>query len=227
MMAVTDSGEGMTPEVKKRIFEPYYTTKDLGKGTGLGLAVVHGVVKQSDGYIEVYSEPGVGTSFKIYLPQAEASLHVDEVVPALDQAPRGTETILLVEDEDAVRTLISIVLRESGYTVLEAGGVEEALRAASNYNERIHLLVTDVVMPGEGGRMLADKVVALYPKMKVLYLSGYTDDSVIRHGILQEQVDFLQKPFSPLALTHRIREMLSGQPHDYGSAPKTGLPVMS
>ena len=204
MVAVTDSGAGMTQEVKKRIFEPYFTTKEIGKGTGLGLAVVHGVVKQSGGYIEVYSEPGVGTSFKIYLPREEAPQEVEEVFPGLDEAPRGTETLLLVEDEDAVRALISTVLQESGYTVLEAEGVEAAIRITAKYPDRIHLLVTDVVMPGEGGRILAEKLVAQYPKMKVLYLSGYTDDSVIRHGIMQEKVNFLQKPFSPLTLTRKV-----------------------
>jgi PAS domain S-box-containing protein len=209
MLSVTDSGAGMSPEVQKRIFEPYYTTKELGKGTGLGLAMVHGVVKQSEGYIEVYSEPGLGTSFKIYLPRAEASAPEVEALPGLEDAPQGTETLLLVEDEEAVRALISTVLQESGYTVLEAGSSEAALRIVDNYAGRIHMLVTDVVMPGECGRVLAEKLVAQYPKMKVLYLSGYTDDSVIRHGILQEKVDFLQKPFSPLVLAKKVREILS------------------
>jgi PAS domain S-box-containing protein len=212
MLSVTDSGAGMPPEVQKRIFEPYYTTKELGKGTGLGLAMVHGVVKQSEGYIEVYSEPGLGTSFKVYLPRAEASAPEAETLPGVEAAPQGTETLLLVEDEEAVRTLISTVLQESGYIVLEAEGAEAALRIVDNHAERIHMLVTDVVMPGECGRVLAEKLAARYPGMKVLYLSGYTDDSVIRHGILQEKVDFLQKPFPPLALARKVREILSRQP---------------
>jgi PAS domain S-box-containing protein len=216
MLTVADSGAGMSPQVQKRIFEPYYTTKELGKGTGLGLAVVHGVVKQSDGYIEVYSDPGLGTSFKIYLPRAEAPPSIEEALPGLEDAPQGTETLLLVEDEEAVRALIGTVLRQSGYTVLEAGGSEEAVRVVTAYPERIHLLVTDVVMPGEGGRILAERLVGRYPKMRVLYLSGYTDDSVIRHGILQEKVDFLQKPFSPWVLAHKVREVLSRQPEIAG-----------
>jgi two-component system cell cycle sensor histidine kinase/response regulator CckA len=209
MLAVTDSGEGMTPEVKERIFEPFYTTKDTGRGTGLGLSVVHGVVKQSEGCIEVYSERGVGTSFRIYLPRAEAPLQNEGAPPGLEQAPRGTETLLLAEDEPSVRALIGTVLRDSGYTVLESEGVEEAVRVAARHPERIHLLVTDVVMPGGGGRVLAEKLVALYPKMKVLYLSGYTDDSVLRHGIQQDTVDFLQKPFAPSVLAQKVREILS------------------
>jgi two-component system, cell cycle sensor histidine kinase and response regulator CckA len=212
MLAVTDSGSGMPPEVLKRIFEPYYTTKEPGKGTGLGLAVVLGAVKQSNGFIEVSSESEAGTSFNIYLPRAEAFPQVEEDFPDLEHAPKGTETVLLVEDEDAVRALLSNMLQESGYTVLEAGGVEEAIRVAAAYPARIHLLVTDVVMPGKGGGILAEKLVALYPKMKVLYVSGYTDESVNRYGILREKVDFLQKPFSPLILAHKVREILSRQP---------------
>jgi PAS domain S-box-containing protein len=221
MLSVTDSGEGMPPEVQKRIFEPYFTTKELGKGTGLGLAMVHGVVKQSEGYIEVHSEPGLGTSFRIYLPRAESSVPEPEILPGLEDAPQGTETLLLVEDEADVRALISTVLQESGYTVLEAGGGEAATRIAAGYPERIDMLVTDVVMPGEGGRVLAEKLVALYSNMKVLYLSGYTDDSVIRHGILQEKVDFLQKPFTPLALAKKVREILSRQPERVTKEPAT------
>ncbi|MEO6097845.1 MAG: ATP-binding protein [Fibrobacteria bacterium] len=223
MLAVTDSGEGMTPEVKERIFEPFYTTKTTGKGTGLGLAVIYGVVKQSEGCIEVYSERGVGTSFKIYLPQIEAPVQETEVLPGVKQASRGTETLLLAEDEPTVRALIKTVLQDSGYTVIESGGVEEAIRAAAQYPKRIHLLVTDVVMPGGGGRVLADKMAILYPEMKVLFLSGYTDDAVLRHGILQETVDFLQKPFAPSILAKKVREILS-RPTDY-IAPQRNRPI--
>jgi DNA-binding NtrC family response regulator len=160
----------------------------------------------------VSSESEAGTSFNIYLPRAEAFPQVEEDFPDLEHAPKGTETVLLVEDEDAVRALLSNMLQESGYTVLEAGGVEEAIRVAAAYPARIHLLVTDVVMSGKGGGILAEKLVALYPKMKVLYVSGYTDESVNRYGILREKVDFLQKPFSPLILAHKVREILSRQP---------------
>jgi two-component system, cell cycle sensor histidine kinase and response regulator CckA len=212
MLEVTDSGTGMPPEVKNRIFEPYFTTKEAGIGTGLGLAIVLGVVKQSNGFIEARSEPGAGTTFKIFLPRAEAFPQVEDDFPDLEHAPKGTETVLLVEDEDAVRALLSNVLQECGYTVLEAGGVEDAIRVAAGYAARIHLLVTDVVMPGKGGGILAEKLTAQYPKLKVLYVSGYTDESVGRHGIVREKVDFLQKPFSPLILAHKVREILSRQP---------------
>ncbi|GMV80854.1 MAG: hypothetical protein AMXMBFR7_20380 [Planctomycetota bacterium] len=208
MLAVADTGTGMTEEVKRRLFEPFFTTKGTGKGTGLGLAVVHGIVKQSDGTIEVYSEPGMGTSFKIYLPRLEQAAKSGKSGPGLGSAPRGTETLLLVEDEDAVRALTRFTLQQCGYTVLEASHGEEAIRVATNHREKIHLLVTDVVMPGMGGRVLAERLLSLHPEMKVLYLSGYTDDAIVRHGILHEQVNFLQKPFSPNALAHQVREVL-------------------
>ena len=209
MLAVTDSGQGMTEEVCRRLFEPFFTTKEIGKGTGLGMAVVHGIVKQSEGSIEVYSEPGVGTCFKIYLPRAEPSPIASKSSEIMVIPSRGTETILIVEDEDALRGLTVHAIRRSGYVVLEASNGGEALRLAVKFLEPIHLLVTDVVMPGMGGRQLAEHLQASHPKMKVLYLSGYTDDAVIRHGILQEQVNFLQKPFSPSSLAHKVREVLS------------------
>ncbi|MCW5969266.1 MAG: MEDS domain-containing protein [Blastocatellales bacterium] len=209
MLAVTDTGVGMTEEVKRHLFEPFFTTKGPGKGTGLGLAVVHGIVKQSDGTIEVYSEPGVGTSFKIYLPRVEQAAPTGKSWPGHGPAPRGTETILLVEDEDAVRALTRFTLQQCGYTVLEASYGEEAIRVVTSRREKIHLLATDVVMPGMGGRILAERLLSLHPEMKVLYLSGYTDDAVVRHGILHEEVNFLQKPFSPIALAHKVREVLA------------------
>ncbi|GMW02198.1 MAG: hypothetical protein AMXMBFR84_33340 [Candidatus Hydrogenedentota bacterium] len=208
MLAVSDTGVGMTEEVKRHLFEPFFTTKETGKGTGLGLAVVHGIVKQSEGSIEVYSEPGVGTSFKIYLPRVEQAAPTGKTWPGLGPAPRGTETLLLVEDEDAVRALTRFTLQQCGYTVLEASRGEDALRVAGNHRKPIQLLITDVVMPGMGGRVLAERLLSLHPEMKVLYLSGYTNDAVVRHGILHEEVNFLQKPFSPSALAHRVREVL-------------------
>ncbi len=209
MLAVTDNGVGMTEEVKRHLFEPFFTTKGPGKGTGLGLAVIHGIVKQSNGSIDVYSEPGVGTSFKIYLPRVDAAASTVRPWHSVGPAPRGTETLLLVEDEDAVRTLARLTLQRYGYTVLEASHGEEAIRVATNHHQTIHLLVTDVVMPGMGGRVLAERLLSLHPEMKVLYLSGYTDDAVVRHGILHEEVNFLQKPFSPDALAHQVREVLA------------------
>ncbi len=209
MLAVTDTGIGMTEEIKRHLFEPFFTTKGAGKGTGLGLAVVHGIVKQSDGTIEVYSEPGVGTSFKIYFPRVDQAAPRGKSWPDLGPAPRGTETLLLVEDEDGVRALARFTLQQCGYTVLEASHGEDAIRVATSHREKIHLLVTDVVMPGMGGRVLAERLLSLYPEMKVLYLSGYTDDAVVRHGILHAEVNFLQKPFSPNALAHQVREVLA------------------
>lgn len=209
MLAVTDTGTGMTEEVKRRLFEPFFTTKGPGSGTGMGLAVVHGIVKQSDGAIDVYSEPGLGTSFKIYFPRVDQAASTVKSGSALGPAPRGTETLLLVEDEDAVRALARFTLQQCGYTVLEASHGEEAMRVAAQHGEQIHLLVTDVVMPGMGGRVLAERLLSIHPGMKVLYLSGYTDDAVVRHGVLHEEVNFLQKPFSPNALAHQVREVLT------------------
>jgi len=209
MLTVADAGTGMAEEVKRRLFEPFFTTKGIGKGTGLGLAVVHGIVKQSDGTIEVDSEPGLGTSFKIYLPHVEQAAPTGKSGAGLGSAPRGTETLLLVEDEDAVRALTRFTLQQCGYTVLEASHGEEAIRVATNHRERIHLLVTDVVMPGMGGQVLAERLLSIHPEMKVLYLSGYTDDAIVRHGILHEEVNFLQKPFSPNALAHQVRDVLA------------------
>jgi len=208
MLAVTDSGTGMTREVQQRIFEPFFTTKEPGKGTGLGLAMAYGVVKQSGGSIEVYSEPGMGTSFKIYLPRAEDP--AIGAVPNLPkvQTPRGTATILLVEDEAALRALAFEILRERGYQVLESGSSAEALKIAASHPAIIHLLLTDVIMPGMGGRLLAEQLVATRPEMKVLYMSGYTDDAVMRHGILHEQVNFLRKPFSTTALAQKVWDVL-------------------
>jgi CheY-like chemotaxis protein len=207
LLAVSDTGHGMTPEVKAHLFEPFFTTKEKGRGSGLGLATVYGIVKQSGGHVQVYSEPGVGTTFKIYLPRVEPARPVaPSSLPAA--LPRGSETILLVEDEDAVRAITCHILRAGGYTVLEAADGDAARRACAEHGGPIHLLVSDVVMPGVGGRELAEQLLALHPEMKVLYLSGYTDDAIVRHGILQESVNFLQKPFSSGVLAHKVREVL-------------------
>jgi len=208
LLAVSDTGCGMTAEVKARIFEPFFTTKGPGKGTGLGLATVYGIVKQSGGHVGVYSEPGVGTALKVYLPRAEGAVGGSKVKPGALATPRGTETVLLVEDDPNVRALSRHILAGCGYTVLEAGDGDEAARAAVRHVGPIHLLVTDVVMPGQGGRAVAERLSERCPGLKVLYVSGYTDDAVVRHGVLHEAMNFLQKPFTPTALTHTVREVL-------------------
>jgi two-component system cell cycle sensor histidine kinase/response regulator CckA len=208
LLAVSDTGCGMTPEVKAHIFEPFFTTKGPGKGTGLGLATVFGIVHQSGGAVGVYTEVGVGTTFKVYLPQVGEAAGGPVARSGLRAPPRGVETVLLVEDEDGVRSLARHVLTGCGYTVLEAADGEEAVRVAGRAAGPIHLLVTDVVMPGPGGREVAERVRDWHPGVRVLYVSGYTEDAVVRHGVLQDGVNFLQKPFSPLALAHKVREVL-------------------
>ncbi len=204
-LAVSDTGAGMTDAVKARLFEPFFTTKEVGKGTGLGLAVVHGAVQQSGGRVDVYSELGVGTTFKVLLPTVAAT-----DPPASREvriAPRGVETVLLVEDEDGVRAFGRIALEMQGYTVLEASGGADAVRAAGG-GGRIDLLVTDVVMPGLSGREVTAAVRRQHAGLKVLYVSGYTDDAVVRHGIVEATDAFLQKPFTPLALARKVRAVL-------------------
>jgi two-component system, cell cycle sensor histidine kinase and response regulator CckA len=208
LLAVTDAGAGMTPEVQAQIFEPFFTTKGAGKGTGLGLATVYKIVEQSGGFIFVDSDPGRGTTFKLYFPVAEGPASTSHI----DTKPltRGTETILLVEDEDAVRTIVRTVLQQAGYTVLDAGRGSVALRLAGEHAGPIHLLITDVVMPEMGGRELVEKLGRLRPDIRVLYLSGFTDDAIVRHGVLQAEVAFLHKPFTIAALTNKVREVLEG-----------------
>jgi len=209
LLAVTDTGTGMDAETKSRIFEPFFTTKPVGKGTGLGLATVYGIVKQSGGYIWVYSEPSQGTSFKIYLPRIAATPEPARSSPRHPASLRGNETILVVEDDATVRTLIRRLLESNGHTVLLAPGGDEGLRLARSHGRPIHLLITDVVMPGMSGRDLAAQVQALVPGIKVLYVSGYTDDAIVRHGVLKPGIAFLQKPFTADALARKVRGMLN------------------
>jgi PAS domain S-box-containing protein len=207
LLAVTDTGVGMDAATQEHIFDPFFTTKGVGQGTGLGLATVYGIVKQSDGSIEVYSEPGHGTAFKIYLPRIDEAAAL-RTPPETAAVPPGKETILLAEDEEGVRTIIRLSLAAAGYTVLESRNVDEAIETCRDYQGQIHLLLTDVVMPKLSGRQLADLLVAMRPGMKVLYMSGYTDDSVVRHGVLGSGMAFLQKPFAPLTLARKVREVL-------------------
>ena len=207
MLAVSDTGVGMTPETKAHIFEPFFTTKEEGKGTGLGLATVYGIVKQSGGSIWVYSELGQGTVFKVYLPMVSEGLAADTVNEEGDAAS-GTETILLVEDQEGVRSLIRLALESVGYKVLDTEDPEIALATCASHSGPIHLLLTDVVMPGLSGPLVAEKVIALRPDIKVVYMSGYTDDAVVHHGVLGHDAPFIQKPFSPAALRKKIREVL-------------------
>ncbi len=209
LLAVSDTGVGMTEEVKSRLFEPFFTTKEVGKGTGLGLATCFGIVKQNGGHIRAYSELGEGTTFKVYLPQAEGVASPISKPEPIDILTQGTETILLAEDEAAVRDLAVRVLRQQGYTVLAAADGQDALRLAqSQPKKEIHLLVTDMVMPHLGGAELANRLKEIRPKLRVLFMSGYTDSTIIRYGLPQTGAAFLQKPFSPQRLVHKVREML-------------------
>jgi two-component system cell cycle sensor histidine kinase/response regulator CckA len=212
MLAISDNGIGMDSETQARIFEPFFTTKGAGKGTGLGLSTVYGIVKQSNGFLWVYSEPGKGTTFKIYLPrvQGEADKLSEDakVVPDL----RGSETVLVVEDEPSVRALAARILRERGYTVIEASNGKEALRTAQEYAGKIHLVLADVVMPEMSGKVLVSQIEAARPGIRALFISGYTDNAIIHHGILEANVAFLQKPFSANVLASKVREVIDS-PH--------------
>lgn len=208
MLAVTDTGLGMDEATRARIFEPFFTTKELGKGTGLGLATVYGIVKQSGGFIWVYSEPGQGATFKIYFPLAESNASSAEPIATPVAVPRGSETILLVEDAAAVRHAARSVLERYGYRVIEAANGSAALSAIAQHDTAIQLLLTDLVMPGMSGRQLAEQLAPRYPELRVLYMSGYTDDSVIRNGLLTADIPYLQKPFAPEVLVRKVREVL-------------------
>jgi PAS domain S-box-containing protein len=210
-IAVTDTGCGMSTDVQARIFEPFFTTKERGRGTGLGLSTVYGVVTQCGGSVGVYSEPGQGSSFKVYLPRAVDPALGEPDGPFSVRAPGGWETVLLVEDEDAVRAIAHEILVLYGYTVLEARDGVEALAVAAEFEDPIHLLLTDVVMPEMGGGELAQQLVRARPDARVLYMSGYPDDAVVRHGILEARTSFLQKPFSLEGLARRVRDVLDGR----------------
>jgi signal transduction histidine kinase len=208
MLAISDTGVGMDEDVQAHLFEPFYTTKELGKGTGLGLATVHGIVTQSGGSIVVYSEPQVGTTFKIFLPCAEPSGDAPRLHPAAPPAIGGGETILLVEDQREVRAVVRAILSRYGYTVLDASQGDEALRIDQDHPGEIHLLLTDVVMPGMGGRELAERLRQRRPGVRVLYTSGYTEDAIVHGGAIEPGVAFIEKPVAPDHLLRKVREVL-------------------
>jgi signal transduction histidine kinase/CheY-like chemotaxis protein len=217
MLSVSDTGCGMDKNTQTHIFEPFFTTKELGKGTGLGLSIVYGIVSQSGGGICVHSTPGAGSTFEVYLPQVLSPVADTEEKVQTTAAFIAEETILLVEDEEIVRKLVSNILQMRGYTVLEASNGDEALRVCERYTGAIHLMLTDVVMPRMSGRELAERLAQLRPEVKVLFMSGYTDDAILRLGISREGLNFIQKPFTPDALARRVRELLNASSGDTGS----------
>ncbi|MEW6376940.1 MAG: PAS domain S-box protein [Thermodesulfobacteriota bacterium] len=208
MLSMSDTGVGMTPDVRERIFEPFFTTKEKGEGTGLGLSMVYGIVKQSGGSIWVYSEPVQGTTFKIYLPRVDELPEEIGKKEIKEEIPWGNETVLVVEDDEAVRKLAVKVLEKQGYNVLEASNGTDALEICEKQKGSIHMILTDVVMPEMNGRQLVERFRQVYPYFKVLYMSGYTDNTIVHHGVLEKGVNYIQKPFTPEALARKVREVL-------------------
>jgi CheY-like chemotaxis protein len=210
MLAVTDTGEGMSPEVQAQIFGPFFTTKKTGEGTGLGLSTVYGIVKQMSGHIDVFSEQGKGSVFRVFFPvcreDAEAKAQAEAFV-----MPRGAETVLIAEDDDAIRKLLVDILEPLGYRVITADSGMEALRVAETAGGGVDILLTDVVMPGMSGKELAQRFQTIDPGIKVLFMSGYTEEVIIRHGVEQAGVSFIQKPLIPNKLVRKLREVLDGK----------------
>jgi CheY-like chemotaxis protein len=210
-LVVSDTGTGIDEETRQHLFEPFFTTKERGKGTGLGLSMVFGIVKQSGGNIWVYSEPGKGSAFKIYFPRVFEELQEAAEEPADAELPRGSETILVVEDEGMIREIINLTLADHGFRVLLAQDGEEAFRVCEGHQGPIHLLLCDVVLPKMSGRDVAKGLTSRRPDVRVLYMSGYTANAIVHHGVLEPGIAFLQKPFSPAALLAKVREVLSAE----------------
>ncbi len=208
MLAVSDTGTGMDKETQEHIFEPFFTTKGVGKGTGLGLSMVYGIAKQNNGFIWVYSEPGQGTTIKIYLPKVKGDVGAEEKERTSVSKFSGSETVLIVEDDDSLRKFAHKALQQYGYKVLKAENGEDALRVSEAHDGSIDLLITDVVMPKVSGKETAERLQTLYPHIKIIFMSGYTDDAIVRHGVLTPGLNFIQKPFSPEGLARKVREVL-------------------
>jgi CheY-like chemotaxis protein len=219
-LSITDTGTGMPPEVLAHVFEPFFTTKAAGRGTGLGLATVYGIVKQSGGDVLVRSEPGKGSTFTVVLPSQPPPLRRESSSTFVAGLTGGTETVLVVEDEATVRRIVRTSLEAAGYKVLEARSGPEALETARRHSGEFHLAITDVVMPEMNGREVAERLRREHPGLRVLFMSGYTDDETVRLGIVETGVAFLQKPFSPRALARKVREVLDEEP-----APEAGGPA--
>jgi CheY-like chemotaxis protein len=227
MLSVSDTGQGMDADTQTKVFEPFFTTKEAGKGTGLGLSTVYGIVKQHDGCITVESELGRGSTFRIFFPRVDGAPDPVEAPPVSGRSLRGGERILLVEDEAPVRAVARESLAGQGYTVLEARDVDDALRIAREEARRIDLLLTDVVMPRMNGRTLAEHVQRIHPETRVLYMSGYTDEAIVHHAVLDPEASLLPKPFTPTVLVQKVRELLDAdQPRGPGS-PSRQSPLPS
>jgi CheY-like chemotaxis protein len=211
MLALSDTGCGMTPEVMGKIFEPFFTTKEKGQGTGLGLSTVYGIVKQSGGNINVYSEPGKGTAFKLYFPRVEAPAEAVVKKETKAQLPKGTETILVVEDNEALRELTSRILQNLGYEVVSAANGEEAFLVYQTKKKKVDLVLTDIILPKMSGAELATLFKDFCPQAKTIFMSGYTEYSVLQNDILKQGIPFLSKPFEPMILAQKVREVLDGK----------------
>ena len=212
LLAVSDNGCGMDKKTLDNLFEPFFTTKEVGQGTGLGLAAIYGIIRQNNGFINVYSEPGSGSFFHIYLPRYFAEDDAATAVPEKKTASGDTETILLVEDESAILEMTCMMLERKGYAVISAATPGQAVEKAKNHSGAIHLLMTDVVMPEMNGRDLAEKITPFYPGIRLLFMSGYSADIIAHQGVLDDGVAFIQKPFSMAELTEKLREILDTAP---------------